>query len=99
MPGRVDYLLPGGRPKVVHYWSAEVDAGQAERHSYEANGEIRALEWVPLAKAAKHLTYAHDADVVERDPDTDDMFGSPEPAGMREAEAAGYLADSMSPRA
>jgi len=31
---------------------------------------------------------ASDADVVERDPDTDDMFGSPEPAGMREAEAA-----------
>ena len=30
---------------------------------------------------------APDADVVERDPDTDDMFGSPEPAGMREAEA------------
>lgn len=31
---------------------------------------------------------APDADVVERDPDTDDMFGSPEPAGIREAEAA-----------
>ena len=31
---------------------------------------------------------APDADVVERDPDTDDMFGAPEPAGMREAEAA-----------
>ena len=30
---------------------------------------------------------APDADAVERDPDTDDMFGSPEPAGMREAEA------------
>ena len=26
-------------------------------------------------------------DAVERDPDTDDMFGAPEPAGMREAEA------------
>jgi len=64
--GTVEYRLPNGRDKIVHYWSAEVDAGQAERHSYEANGEIFALEWVPLAKAAKHLTYAHDADVVER---------------------------------
>ncbi len=64
--GTVEYPLPNGRDKVVHYWSAEVDAGHAERHSYEANGEIRALEWVPLAKAAKRLTYAHDADVVER---------------------------------
>ncbi|HEY0599419.1 MAG TPA: DNA polymerase III subunit gamma/tau, partial [Brevundimonas sp.] len=27
-------------------------------------------------------------DVEERDPNTDDMFGAPEPAGMREAEAA-----------
>ena len=33
---------------------------------------------------------APEADVVERDPDTDDMFGSPEPAGMREAEDLGY---------
>jgi 8-oxo-dGTP diphosphatase len=64
--GTVEYRLPNGRDKVVHYWSAEVDAGHAERHSYEANGEIRALEWVPLAKAAKHLTYEHDAEIVER---------------------------------
>src|SRR5690606_40169293 len=27
-------------------------------------------------------------EVEERDPNTDDMFGAPEPAGMREAEAA-----------
>ena len=64
--GTVEYLLPNGRDKVVHYWSAEVDPGAAERHSYEANGEILALEWVPLGKAAKKLTYEHDADVVER---------------------------------
>ncbi|HEY0102675.1 MAG TPA: DNA polymerase III subunit gamma/tau, partial [Brevundimonas sp.] len=31
---------------------------------------------------------APDAPVEERDPNTEDMFGSPEPAGMREAEAA-----------
>ncbi|WP_292065459.1 DNA polymerase III subunit gamma/tau [Brevundimonas sp. UBA7664] len=38
---------------------------------------------------------APDADVVERDPDTDDMFGSPEPAGMREAEAASTPAPAV----
>lgn len=64
--GAVEYTLPNGRPKIVHYWSAEVDPGAAERHSYEANGEILALEWLPIAKAAKHLTYEHDADVLER---------------------------------
>ncbi|MGV9009356.1 DNA polymerase III subunit gamma/tau [Brevundimonas sp.] len=31
---------------------------------------------------------APDAPVEERDPNTEDMFGSPEPVGMREAEAA-----------
>ncbi|WAB84138.1 NUDIX domain-containing protein [Microcella daejeonensis] len=64
--GTVEYRLPNGRQKVVHYWSAEVDPGAAERHSYEANGEIFALEWLPLAKAAKHLTYPHDAEVLDR---------------------------------
>ena len=64
--GTVEYRLPNGRQKIVHYWSAEVDPGAAERHSYEANGEIFALEWLPLSKAAKHLTYPHDAEVLER---------------------------------
>lgn len=64
--GAVEYTLPNGRPKIVHYWSAEVDPGAAERHTYEANGEILALEWLPIAKASKHLTYEHDADVLDR---------------------------------
>ena len=42
---------------------------------------------------------APDADVVERDPDTDDMFGSPEPAGMREAEAAAAPEPAPKPKA
>ncbi|KRA27903.1 DNA polymerase III subunit gamma/tau [Brevundimonas sp. Root608] len=41
---------------------------------------------------------APDGDVVERDPDTDDMFGAPEPAGMREAEAAA-IPDEPKPEA
>ncbi len=41
---------------------------------------------------------APDADVVERDPDTDDMFGSPEPAGMREAEAAAAPVAAAEPK-
>ena len=64
--GTVQYRMLNGRQKIVHYWSAEVDPGAAERHSYEANGEIFALEWIPLPKAAKHLTYPHDADVLDR---------------------------------
>ena len=42
---------------------------------------------------------APDADAVERDPDTDDMFGAPEPAGMREAEAAAAPAPAVEAKA
>lgn len=63
--GRVDYALPNGKPKEVHYWAAEVDPGEAERTPFESNEEIYALEWVSLSKAAKKLTYEHDADIVE----------------------------------
>jgi len=63
--GRVDYSLPGGKPKEVHYWAAEVDPGEAERSPFESNNEIFALEWLSLKKARKALTYEHDIDIVE----------------------------------
>jgi len=63
--GRVDYKLPGGKDKNVYYWAAEVDPGEAERAPFESNKEIFALEWVPLSKAKKKLTYPHDADIIE----------------------------------
>jgi len=63
--GQVDYSLPSGKPKVVCYWAAEVDPGEAERSHFESNNEIFDLEWVPLAKVAKKLSYEHDADIVE----------------------------------
>ncbi len=63
--GRVDYKLPGGKDKNVYYWAAEVDPGEAERAPFESNKEIFALEWVPLSKARKKLTYPHDADIIE----------------------------------
>lgn len=63
--GRVDYTLPGGKDKEVHYWAAEVDPGEAERAPFESNDEIYALEWLPLSKVSKRLTYPHDVDIVE----------------------------------
>ncbi len=63
--GRVDYDLPNGKPKEVYYWAAEVDPGEAERSHFESNDEIFDLEWVPLSKVGKKLTYPHDADIVE----------------------------------
>jgi len=61
----VEYRLPNGREKVVHYWSAEVDEHVLELASFTPNNEIAALEWVPLEKARKKLTYKHDVELVD----------------------------------
>ncbi len=64
--GTVEYVLPGGRDKVVHYWSVEIDEHALERAKFTPNAEIAALEWLPLDKARKKLSYEHDLDVVNR---------------------------------
>jgi 8-oxo-dGTP pyrophosphatase MutT (NUDIX family)/phosphohistidine phosphatase SixA len=64
--GQVDYVLPSGKDKNVHYWAAEVDPGEAERTSFEANSEIAKLEWVGLDDVHERLSYPQDADIVDR---------------------------------
>ena len=64
--GTVEYQLPGGRDKVVYYWSAEIDEHALELAKFTPNNEIAALEWMPLEKVRKKLSYAHDVDVVNR---------------------------------
>lgn len=64
--GTVEYVLPAGRAKVVHYWAAEVDDHSLELARFTPNGEIAALEWLPLDRARKKLTYEHDLDVIDR---------------------------------
>ncbi len=49
--GVVEYLLPNGREKVVHYWSAEVNDHLLELATFTPNDEIAALEWVPIKQA------------------------------------------------
>ncbi len=64
--GTVSYRLPSGRDKVVHYWSAEIDEHALELATFTPNEEIASLEWLPLDKARKKLSYPHDRDVVDR---------------------------------
>jgi len=64
--GQVDYVLSGGKDKHVHYWAAEVDPGEAERTSFEANSEIAKLEWVALDEVHSRLSYPHDGDIIDR---------------------------------
>jgi 8-oxo-dGTP pyrophosphatase MutT (NUDIX family)/phosphohistidine phosphatase SixA len=58
--GTVEYSLPNGRDKVVHYWAAEID-----EHALEL-AMIASLEWLPLDEARSRLSYEHDLDVIDR---------------------------------
>ena len=64
--GTVEYTLPSGREKIVYYWSAEVGDHALELSTFAPNHEIAAVEWVPLEKVRKKLSYSHDIDVIDR---------------------------------
>ena len=62
----VEYPLPNGRPKVVHYWTAEVDEHVLELATFTPNNEIAALEWAPIEKARKKLSFPHDVALIDK---------------------------------
>ncbi|MCW4386113.1 NUDIX hydrolase [Salinibacterium sp. SYSU T00001] len=64
--GTTEYTLPGGRDKIVHYWTAEVDEATLAASTFSPNDEIAKLEWVSVKKARKALSYSHDRDVLDR---------------------------------
>jgi 8-oxo-dGTP diphosphatase len=64
--GTVEYSLPSGREKIVHYWAAEIDHHALELAKFTPNNEIAALEWLSLEKAKRKLSYSHDVEVLER---------------------------------
>ena len=64
--GTVEYQLPGGRDKVVYYWTAEVDDEAHAASSFSPNDEIAGLQWLSLRKARQALTYPHDREVLDR---------------------------------
>jgi len=64
--GTVEYTLPSGREKIVHYWAAEVDEHALELAKFTPNSEIASLEWMPIEKVRKKLSYPHDAEVIDR---------------------------------
>ncbi|GAA2751937.1 NUDIX hydrolase [Amnibacterium kyonggiense] len=64
--GSTTYVLPNGRDKTVVYWAAEVGREELERGTFVPSDEVHAVEWVPLAKAGKRLTYPRDAELVQR---------------------------------
>jgi 8-oxo-dGTP diphosphatase len=58
--GRVRYAGPTG-PKEVHYWAAQVRGGE-----FTPNDEVDELYFLDLGKAARRLSYSHDAGVLRR---------------------------------
>lgn len=64
--GTTEYTLPGGREKRVFYWSAEVTDEILAASTFSPNKEIAALEWLPIAKARKEMSYDRDQDVLDR---------------------------------
>lgn len=63
--GTIHYRLPEGGEKTVQYWAAEVDESAVHTSTFKPNGEISALEWTPLSKVAKRLSYAADRELFE----------------------------------
>jgi 8-oxo-dGTP diphosphatase len=64
--GTTEYVLPTGRDKVVTYWSAKVTKAELERGRFTPSAEVDTLEWVPLAKARRRLSYERDGEVLQR---------------------------------
>ena len=64
--GSVHYIQQtNGKPKVVHYWAAEVDPVAEAKSKFVSNDEIFALEWLTAKKAIAQLTYEHDRELVQ----------------------------------
>lgn len=61
----IEYPLGAGRDKVVHYWAAEVTEEVFAQSTFRPNQEIAALEWLPIDKARKALSYEHDREVLD----------------------------------
>lgn len=64
--GSTEYVLPGGRDKVVRYWAAEVHRGELRRGRFRPNEEVDHIEWVPIEAARARASYPRDADVLAR---------------------------------
>ena len=64
--GSAHYIQPtNNKPKIVHYWAAEVDPVAEAKSKFVSNDEIFALEWLTVKKAIRSLTYEHDRELVE----------------------------------
>lgn len=66
--GVVNYDLPNGNPKEVHYWASQVTETEilSAISTFVPNKEVTALHWMSFAEARRKLSYAHDVDPLNR---------------------------------
>jgi len=63
--GITEYLLPSGRNKIVHYWAAQVSEKAIINSTFVPNDEVAALEWMPIERARKELSYDPDRIILD----------------------------------
>ena len=64
--GVTNYVMPNHREKVVHYWAAEVTEEAVLNSTFVPNGEVAALEWMPVSRALTSISYKRDAEILKR---------------------------------
>lgn len=62
----LSYKIGSGDTKEVHYWVSKVKESAIAKSKFKPNKEIAKVEWVPISKAAKKLTYEHDRELLAK---------------------------------
>ncbi len=61
----VNYKIPNGTPKEVHYWAARVSPTALARSKFKPSEEVESVEWRTPDEARKLLTYEFDGEVLD----------------------------------
>ncbi len=64
--GVAHYVVSSGREKFVHYWAAHATESAVRASGFVPNQEIAAIEWVPLRRVRKYLSYERDVEIVDQ---------------------------------
>lgn len=61
----VNYKIPSGTPKEVHYWAARVTPAALAKSKFKPSEEVESVEWRTPEEARKLLTYEFDSEVLD----------------------------------
>ena len=61
----VNYKIPNGTPKEVHYWAARVSPTALAKSKFKPSEEVESVEWRTPDEARKLLSYEFDSEVLD----------------------------------